>query len=1069
MEVASLESISQEDERDNNNNNNNNNISASSQSNNNKNNSNINAVCSIYKDEEDEEEFCRICRNPGDSENPLRYPCACKGSMKFVHQDCLLQWLKFNHKNARHCEVCRHAFSFSPVYAENAPTRLRFAEFVVGFVTKACHVLQFFVRLAFVLFFWLLIVPFVSMWAWRLSFVRSLGEAERLFLSHHISATAILTDSFRGFLLHVSTGFIALGATSLWVYFRHLREPGGQDAVREDEGDGYGARAARGPLAPANRIHAVGGNGGAGQGVVGADQRNAENVALRLEMLAARLEAHIEQMVDGLDGAAIAELVLSHLIGNTLFALAVNIIYIGVLFFVPFSLGRIILHYISWFFCTATSSMLSTSMPFTASDLYLANISLKNAFSSVTNWSSEIQKDGLLSQGVEVVAETLIANTTGLEEASNGVGKPLSVNLSSCLSDSDATNLATGYMLIVSLVVLYLGVVALIRHIRGKALIVGILYGIASIAEAIPSLISQFLTAMRHFMTMMKVAFLLVIELGIFPLMCGWWLDVCTIKMLGKTISQRVEFFSNSPLASFLIHWMVGVLHMLQISIFISLLQEAFHNGILYFHARSFLWSIAGNGLLTVLLVFLPVKLAMRLAPSIFPLDISASDPFTEIPTAMLLLQICLPFAFEHFKLRATIKALLCRWFTAVGWVLGLTDFLLPRTDIGGQENMNEERRQDRQLDVQRGGDWQQDQAPIALIVAGDPNRNIRTSGNFDVVEEYDDHETDSEYSFVFRIVLLLVLTWMALLLFNSALIVVPISLGRALFNSIPLLPITRGIKCNDLYAFIIGSYTIWTFLAGVRYFMEHIKKGRAQILEFGQILKWFGIVLKSSALLLIWILVIPVLIGLLFELLVIVPMRVPVDESPAFLLYQDWALGLFFLNLWTRLVMLNPRMALVDESWQIKFQRVREDSFSPLQVLWVLQEIVLPIIMKLLTVLCVPYVFARGMLPALGYPLIVNSAIYRFAWVCCLTITLLCSCSKRFNVWFTNLHNSIRDDRYVIGRRLHNFSEVRFARRNDSVAETISESQDDANLQDAAVLIQPEQEGNIGARHETC
>ena len=44
-------------------------------------------------------------------------------------------------------------------------------------------------------------------------------------------------------------------------------------------------------------------------------------------------------------------------------------------------------------------------------------------------------------------------------------------------------------------------------------------------------------------------------------------------------------------------------------------------------------------------------------------------------------------------------------------------------------------------------------------------------------------------------------------------------------------------------------------------------------------------------------------LIGLLFELLVIVPMRVPVDESPVFLLYQDWALGLIFLKIWTRLV----------------------------------------------------------------------------------------------------------------------------------------------------------------------
>ncbi|KFK30039.1 hypothetical protein AALP_AA7G209400 [Arabis alpina] len=30
-----------------------------------------------------------------------------------------------------------------------------------------------------------------------------------------------------------------------------------------------------------------------------------------------------------------------------------------------------------------------------------------------------------------------------------------------------------------------------------------------------------------------------------------------------------------------------------------------------------------------------------------------------------------------------------------------------------------------------------------------------------------------------------------------------------------------------------------------------------------------------------------------------------------------------------------------------------------------------------------------------------------------------------RCYVWFKNLHNSIRDDHYLIGRRLHNFGET--------------------------------------------
>ena len=56
-----------------------------------------------------------------------------------------------------------------------------------------------------------------------------------------------------------------------------------------------------------------------------------------------------------------------------------------------------------------------------------------------------------------------------------------------------------------------------------------------------------------------------------------------------------------------------------------------------------------------------------------------------------------------------------------------------------------------------------------------------------------------------------------------------------------------------DLYSFIIGSYVIWTALAGVRYSIEHIKTRRATVL-LGQIWKWCGIVIKSLALLSIWV-----------------------------------------------------------------------------------------------------------------------------------------------------------------------------------------------------------------------
>lgn len=62
------------------------------------------------------------------------------------------------------------------------------------------------------------------------------------------------------------------------------------------------------------------------------------------------------------------------------------------------------------------------------------------------------------------------------------------------------------------------------------------------------------------------------------------------------------------------------------------------------------------------------------------------SDPFTEIPADMLLFHICIPFAMEHFRPKTTIKTVLFYWFSAVGWALGLSEFLLPVTEEGNDQ-----------------------------------------------------------------------------------------------------------------------------------------------------------------------------------------------------------------------------------------------------------------------------------------------------------------------------------------------------------------------------------------------
>ncbi|XP_037621264.1 uncharacterized protein march1 isoform X1 [Sebastes umbrosus] len=60
-----------------------------------------------YSDDS-ETEVCRICHCEGDDECPLIMPCRCTGSLSFVHQTCLNQWIKSS--DTRCCELCKFDF-----------------------------------------------------------------------------------------------------------------------------------------------------------------------------------------------------------------------------------------------------------------------------------------------------------------------------------------------------------------------------------------------------------------------------------------------------------------------------------------------------------------------------------------------------------------------------------------------------------------------------------------------------------------------------------------------------------------------------------------------------------------------------------------------------------------------------------------------------------------------------------------------------------------------------------------------------------------------------------------------
>lgn len=77
----------------------------------------------------------RICHCEGGPELPLITPCYCSGSLRYVHQNCLQQWIKSS--NIRCCELCKFQFimqtkvkPFNEVIKSKAITSFRISYFV---------------------------------------------------------------------------------------------------------------------------------------------------------------------------------------------------------------------------------------------------------------------------------------------------------------------------------------------------------------------------------------------------------------------------------------------------------------------------------------------------------------------------------------------------------------------------------------------------------------------------------------------------------------------------------------------------------------------------------------------------------------------------------------------------------------------------------------------------------------------------------------------------------------------------------------------------------------------------
>lgn len=113
----------------------------------------------------EEGDYCRICRGEAADELPLFYPCKCSGSIKFVHQDCLMEWL--SHSQKKYCELCKTPFRFTKLYDHRMPHTLPLPVFFRRLCLHGVRTTFKWIRYLLVGLVWLGWLPWSIRQVWR--------------------------------------------------------------------------------------------------------------------------------------------------------------------------------------------------------------------------------------------------------------------------------------------------------------------------------------------------------------------------------------------------------------------------------------------------------------------------------------------------------------------------------------------------------------------------------------------------------------------------------------------------------------------------------------------------------------------------------------------------------------------------------------------------------------------------------------------------------------------------------------------------------------------------------------
>uniref|UniRef100_A0A8C9ZHA5 E3 ubiquitin-protein ligase MARCHF6 n=1 Tax=Sander lucioperca TaxID=283035 RepID=A0A8C9ZHA5_SANLU len=933
-------------------------------------------------DTAEEADICRVCRSEGTPDKPLYHPCVCTGSIKFIHQECLVQWLK--HSRKEYCELCKHRFAFTPIYSPDMPSRLPIQDICAGLLTSVGTAIRYWFHYTLVAFAWLGVVPLTACRIYKCLFTGSVSSLLTLPLDM-LSTENLLADCLQGCFVVTCTlcAFISLvwlreqivhGGAPHWLEQHQPPPPNAAGQANEAQAAGQGAAdeppaAQPAPADPPAQNEAEpeppdvppdqGDNPELeeeeGAAAEDADPNNGAQDDMNwnaLEWDRAAEELTWERML-GLDGSLV-------FLEHVFWVVSLNTLFILVFAFCPYHIGHF----------------------------------------SVVGLGFE---EYVQASHFEGLITTIV-----------------------------------GYILLAMTLILCHGLAALVRFQRSRRLL-GVCYIVVKVTPLKESVTLVYFNSLcRGFKCLMYlhlVSLLVVVEIGVFPLICGWWLDICSLEMFDASLKDRELSFKSAPGTTMFLHWLVGMVYVFYFASFILLLREVLRPGVLWFlrnlndpdfnpvqemihlpiyrHLRRFILSVVVFGSIVLLMLWLPIRLIKLLLPTFLPYNVMlySDAPVSELSLELLLLQVVLPALLEQGHTRQWLKGLVRAWTVSAGYLLDLHSYLL-----GEQEDNDANQPVNNNNNNPPPGHHNNNNNPAP---AGEglhaAHQAILQQGGPVGFQPY-----HRPLRFPFRIVLLIAFMCITLLVASLVCLTLPVFTGRWLMSFW-----TGSSKIHELYTAACGLYVCWLSIRGVTVLLAWMPQGRTVIAH--KVQEWTLMILKTLVVALLVAGVIPLLLGLLFELVIVAPLRVPLDQTPLFYPWQDWALGVLHAKIIAAITLMGPQ-------WWLKtvIEQVYANGIRNIDLQFIIRKLAAPVISVLLLSLCVPYVIAAGVVPAVGVTpemeILMQRRIYPFLLMVVSLIGILSFQIRQFK----RLYEHIKNDKYLVGQRLVNYE--RKAARASSV-----------------------------------